>query len=66
MFTKINPFGGRMDIGVLLGPEGRKGKFKPRHDRWVARVATVICRDALSRLATQFDRDGQPMGTINL
>jgi len=52
--------------GVFTQPEGRKGKFKPRHYRSVAGVATVICRDALSRLATQFDRDGQPMGGINL
>src|SRR6266446_3482578 len=30
--------------GVFTQPEGRKGKFKPRHYRWVASVATVICR----------------------
>jgi len=38
----------------------------PTAIRWMARVATVICRDALSRLATQFDRDGQLIGGISL
>ncbi len=52
--------------GVFTQPEGRKGKFKTETLPLGGQCCDSHLPDALSRLATQFDRDGQPMGGINL